>query len=171
MFTNNNNNTNPPTREQQRTLFGFCGDAVWFLRGRCLVICLTEIECKLARVLFRVSFGDYFLFFGAYLSHMDLRDLCGKNQQQHTAAAASSNTATDAVWFLRGRCLVICLTEGHIMAVPCVPDVPQIFKFFEKIFGKRDMGHMKNHIMAVPHVPKSSKFLIFFFFYMKKFAF
>ena len=54
--------------------------------------------------------------------------------------------------------------KGHIMAVPCVPDVPQVFKFFEKIFGKWDMGHMKNHIMAVPHVPKSSKFLNFFFF-------
>ena len=53
------------------------------------------------------------------------------------------------------------------MAVPCVPDVPQVFKFFEKIFGKRDMGHMKNHIMAVPHVPKSSKFLNFFFFTWK----
>ena len=59
--------------------------------------------------------------------------------------------------------------KGHIMAVPCVPDVPQVFKFFEKIFGKWDMGHMKNHIMAVPHVPKSSKFLKFFVFYMKKF--
>jgi hypothetical protein len=35
--------------------------------------------------------------------------------------------------------------EGHIMAVPCVPDVPQVFKFFEKIFGKWDMGHMKRH--------------------------
>ena len=53
------------------------------------------------------------------------------------------------------------------MAVPCVPDVPQVFKFFEKIFGKWDIGHMKNHIMAVPHVPKSSKFLKFFFLHEK----
>ena len=35
-------------------------DAVLLLRGRCFVFCLTEIGCKIDRVLFGVSVRVYF---------------------------------------------------------------------------------------------------------------
>ena len=42
------------------TLFSFSGYAVFIFRKRCFHFRLTEIECKLARVLSGVSFGVYF---------------------------------------------------------------------------------------------------------------
>jgi len=81
MFTNNNNNTNPPTREQQRTLFGFCGDAVWLFVSLRLSVNLLESfsESPLETIFY-------------FLGRIYLRDLCGKNQQQHSSSSQQQHS-------------------------------------------------------------------------------